>query len=332
MNSKFSTFFLLMLLSVFPLIAQNVTITGVISDKVTGETLIGAKVLQKGTNNGTITNFDGNFTISVPLNPILEISYVGFQSKEVTVSSNAPLVIVLETNDKILDEVVVVGYGTKKAGAITGSVVQIKSDDITKTPAQSAIQSIQGKAAGVNIIATDEPGRAPTVMIRGINTVLGGGTPLYVIDGTEASSLNGLSANDIETIDVLKDASSLAIYGNKAASGVILVTTKKGKKGSIKVNYDGYVGFKTMMKTVDMADAYHFAYYQNFAAGRSRFATTQPYETNWLKEITQIGTTNNHSVSLSGGEENVNYYFGISRYDEKGILKGTDYDRTNILS
>ena len=115
----------------------------------------------------------------------------------------------------------------------------------------------------------------------------------------------------------------------KSIKPVILLTTKKGKKGSIKVNYDGYVGFKTMMKTVNMADAYHFAYYQNFAAGRSRFATTQPYETNWLKEITQIGTTNNHSVSLSGGEENVNYYFGISRYDEKGILKGTDYDRTN---
>lgn len=125
MNSKFSTFFLLMLLSVFPLIAQNVTITGVISDKVTGETLIGAKVLQKGTNNGTITNFDGNFTISVPLNSILEISYVGFQSKEVTVSSNAPLVIVLETNDKILDEVVVVGYGTKKPEPLPGLLFRL---------------------------------------------------------------------------------------------------------------------------------------------------------------------------------------------------------------
>ncbi|MBP1663143.1 MAG: SusC/RagA family TonB-linked outer membrane protein [Bacteroidetes bacterium] len=332
MKIKRTTIFLLMFISVFSIVAQNLTVSGVISDKKTGETLIGAKVLQQGTNNGTITNFDGNFSISVPLNSILEISYIGYKSQGVTVRSSAPLNIQLETNDKMLDEVVVVGYGTKKAGAITGSVIQVKSDEIIKTPAQSAIQSIQGKAAGVNIIATDEPGRAPTVMIRGINTVLGGGTPLYVIDGIEASSLNGLSANDIETIDVLKDASSLAIYGNKAASGVILVTTKKGKKGSIKVSYDGYAGFKTMMKTVDMADAYHFSYYQNFAAGRTRFATTQPYDTNWLKEITQTGMTTNHSVSLSGGEENVNYYFGISRYDEKGILKGTDYDRTNILS
>ncbi len=332
MKNKLTAFLLLMFVSVLSVAAQDVTASGVVSDKTTGETLIGAKVLQKGTNNGTITNFDGNFSLSVPLNSVLEISYVGYINQEVTVSSAAPLNILMESNDKILDEVVVVGYGTKKAGAITGSVVQVKSEDILKTPAQSAIQSIQGKAAGVNIIATDEPGRSPTVMIRGINTVLGGGTPLYVIDGVESNSLNGLSANDIETIDVLKDASSLAIYGNKAASGVILVTTKKGAQGKIRVNYDGYLGFKGMMKTVEMADAYHFAYYQNFAAGRTRFATTQPYNTNWLNEITRTGTTMNHAISLSGGEENVNYYFGISRYDEKGILKGTDFDRTNILS
>lgn len=332
MKHKLTTFFLLMFLFFISLNAQDITISGIISDKTTGETLIGAKVLQKGTTNGTITNYDGNFTISVPLNSVLEISYVGYQSQELIVKSDAPLNIVMEANDKILDEVVVVGYGMKKAGAITGSVIQVKSDDILKTPAQSAIQSIQGKAAGVNIIATDEPGRAPTVMIRGINTVLGGGIPLYVIDGVEANSLNGLSANDIETIDVLKDASSLAIYGNKAASGVILVTTKKGAQGKIKINYDGYYSLKGMMKTVKMADSYHFSYYQNFAAGRTRFATEQPHNTNWLKEITRTGTAMNHSLSLSGGEKNANYYFGVSRYDEKGILKGTDYDRTNILS
>lgn len=332
MRKRIIIFLLVALAVVSQLHAQNMSVSGVVTDKVTGETLIGASILQKGTTNGTITNIDGEFSISVPGNATFVVSYVGYSNLEVEVNNISQLKIQLSGNSKSLDEVVVVGYGTKKAGAVTGSVVQVKSADILKTPAQSAIQSIQGKAAGVNIIATDEPGKSPTVMIRGINTVLGGRSPLYVIDGIEATSLNGLSPNDIATIDVLKDASSLAIYGNKAASGVILVTTKKGNKGAIKVNYDGNVGFKGMLKTIDMADSYRFAYYQNFASGRTKYDTNQPYNTNWLDEITRTGFTSNNSISLSGGEENVNYYFGISRYTEEGILKGTDYNRTNVIS
>ena len=332
MKKKISTFLLVTLIGTATLLAQNLNLSGVVVDQKTGETLIGASVIQKGTSNGTITNMDGEFKISVPQGAVLNISYVGYTSQEITVTSENRLRVQLNSDVELLEEVVVVGYGTKKAGSVTGSVIQVKSADILKTPAQSAIQSIQGKAAGVNIIATDEPGKSPTVMIRGINTVLGGRSPLYVIDGVEATSLNGLSANDIATIDVLKDASSLAIYGNKAASGVILVTTKKGIKGAIKVNYDGNVGFKGMLKTIDMADSYRFAYYQNFASGRSKYDTNQPYNTDWLKEITRTGITTNNSLSLSGGEENVNYYFGISRYTEQGILKGTDYNRTNVIS
>ena len=332
MKKRTFTLLLVSLIVSGSLFAQNITVSGVVVDKKTSETLIGASLMQKGTSNGSITDLDGKFTFAMPVGATLLISYVGYNSQELVITDANPLRILLESNAKNLEEVVVVGYGTKKAGAITGSVVQIKSSDILKTPAQSAIQSIQGKAAGVNIIATDEPGKQPTVMIRGINTVLGGRSPLYIIDGVEATSLNGLSSNDIETIDVLKDASSLAIYGNKAASGVILVTTKKGTKGAIRVNYEGNVGFKGMLKTVDMADSYRFAYYQNFASGRSKFDTNQPYNTNWLKEITRTGVTTNNAISLSGGEENVNYYFGISRYTEQGILKGTDYNRTNVIS
>src|SRR5665647_47273 len=256
MRKKSVYILLIALINISSLFAQNLSVNGVIVDKKTGETLIGANVVQKGTTNGTVTNLDGAFSLSLPQGSVLIISYLGYISQEVVVSNEAPLRILLASDTELLDEVVVVGYGTKKAGSITGSVVQVKSSDILKTPAQSAIQSIQGKAAGVNIIATDEPGKSPTVMIRGINTVLGGRSPLYVIDGIEATSLNGLSANDIATIDILKDASSLAIYGNKAASGVILVTTKKGEKGAIKVNYDGNVGFKGMLKKIDMGDSY----------------------------------------------------------------------------
>lgn len=332
MRKKSIYILLIALALVSQLHAQDLSVSGVVTDKTTGETLIGASIVQKASTNGTITNMDGEFSISVPGNATLIISYIGYISQEIVVNNQSKLRIQLNSDSKSLEEVVVVGYGTKKAGAVTGSVIQVKSADILKTPAQSAIQSIQGKAAGVNIIATDEPGKSPTVMIRGINTVLGGRSPLYVIDGIEATSLNGLSSNDIATIDVLKDASSLAIYGNKAASGVILVTTKKGTKGAIRVNYDGNVGFKGMLKTIDMADSYRFAYYQNFASGRTKYDTNQPYDTNWLDEITRTGFTSNNSLSLSGGEENVNYYFGLSRYTEEGILKGTDYNRTNVIS
>lgn len=332
MRKRFTIILLALLSGVQLIFAQNINVEGVVTDKKTGETLIGAYVLQKGTSSGTITNIDGEFRITVPGNSTLVVSYVGYQSQEIAVNNQSKLRIQLSSDSKSLDEVVVVGYGTKKAGAVTGSVIQVKSADILKTPAQSAIQSIQGKAAGVSIVATDEPGKAPTVMIRGINTVLGGRTPLYVIDGIEATSLNGLSPNDIATIDVLKDASSLAIYGNKAASGVILVTTKKGNKGAIRVNYDGNIGFKGMLKTIEMADSYRFAYYQNFASGRSKYDTNQPYNTNWLDEITRTGFTSNNALSLSGGGDNVSYYFGLSRYTEQGILKGTDYNRTNIIS
>lgn len=334
MKNRLQLMLMMLTLGVAVAFAQKtVTVKGTVKDKDGREALIGVSVLVKGTTIGTITNLDGNYTLTnVAENATLVFTYVGMKSESVAVGGRSVIDVRLEDEQKSLQEVVVVGYGTKKAGAITGSVVQVKSADILKTPAQSPLQSIQGKAAGVNIIATDEPGKAPTVMIRGINTVLGGRTPLYVVDGVEATSLNGLSANDIATIDILKDASSLAIYGNKAANGVILVTTKKGTKGSTKVTYDGYMSAKGMLKTIEMADSYRFAYYQNFATGRSKYSLSQPYNTNWLNEITQTGIVSNHALALSGGGESGNYYLGVSLYSEKGILKGTDYKRTNLMS
>lgn len=235
--------------------------------------------------------------------------------------------------DNELSEVVVIGYGTRKAGAITGSVAQIKAEDIVRTPAQSAIQAIQGKAAGVNIVTNDEPGANPSIRIRGLGTVIGGRDPLYVIDGIETNGMNGLNPNDIATIDILKDASSLAIYGQKGSNGVVIITTKKGKKGDIKVNYDGYYGQKFIQREVEMADSYRFAYYNNAALGSSDyFSFEQPYNTNWLDEITGTGEVINNSISLSGAGDNANYYFGASNYQERGILNGTSYERTNVIS
>ncbi len=232
-----------------------------------------------------------------------------------------------------MQEVVVIGYGTRKAGAITGSVAQVKAADIVRTPAQSAIQAIQGKAAGVNIVTNDEPGGQPSIRIRGLGTVTSSRDPLYVIDGVESFGLNGLSPTDIATIDILKDASSLAIYGQKGANGVVIITTKKGRKGEMKINYSGYYGQKYIQRKVDMADAYKFTYYANTAAGSSSyFNFNQPYDTNWLDEITDTGMVMNNSVSISGGGEHGSVYFGVTNYKEEGILMGTAFERTNILN
>lgn len=231
-------------------------------------------------------------------------------------------------------EVVVIGYGTKTAGSITGSVAQVKAADIVRTPAQSAIQAIQGKAAGVNIVTNDEPGANPTIRIRGLGTVTQGREPLYVIDGIETTGLNGISPNDIATIDILKDGSSLAIYGQKGANGVILITTKKGRAGEFKVTYDAYYGQKFIQRKINMADSYRFAYYNNSAIGDPTYFNLeqQPFNTDWLDVITETGEVMSNTVALSGGSENTSLYFSATNYKEKGILSGSAFERTNLLS
>lgn len=293
--------------------------------------LVGVNIINKSSKNNTTTDIDGNFSINASNSDKLNFSMLGFVLKTINATPDMRVVLIEESN--AISEVVVVGYGTKKVGSITGSVSQIKSEELLKNPGQSAIQSIQGKAAGVNIIANDEPGKAPNIIIRGLGTILSSSNPLYVIDGVEANGLDGISSNDIASIDILKDASSLAIYGQKGSSGVVLVTTKKGKKGAIKVNVDSYYGQKFIQKTVKMSNSYRYAYYNNVARGSSSFYNlSQPVDTNWLNEITTTGEVNNNSFSMSGSNDSANYYFGASNYSEKGILDGTQYRRNNVTS
>lgn len=311
---------------------------GIYSQEISGKVvdnkglgLPGATISNLLNNLNTVSDMEGNFKIIANSGDNLKITSLGYVTKTVAASDN--LVVVLAESSNELNEVVVIGYGTKKAGSITGSVSQIKSEDIVKTPSQSAIQAIQGRAAGVNIVTNDEPGANPSIRIRGLGTVLGGRDPLYVIDGLEASSLNSLSPNEIETIDILKDASSLAIYGQKGTNGVVAITTKKGKSSKLKINYDTYYGEKFIQREVDMSDAYRFAYYNNSAQGSSTyFSFNQPYDTNWLDEITSTGEVVSNYISLSGRSENASYYFGVTNYKEKGILNGTQFERTNINS
>lgn len=305
-------------------------VKGIVVDKA-GIPIPSVTIYNLASKSIVATDFDGKFAITATPDDALKFSMIGYSST--TVIASKALTVVLQEINTTLEEVVVVGYGTKKKGAITGSIVQIKSDDILKTPAQSAIQAIQGKAAGVNIVTNDEPGANPTILIRGLGTILGARNPLFVIDGIEATSLNGLSANDIGSFDILKDASSLAIYGQKGANGVVIVTTKKGKKGKVTFTYDSFYGQKDILKKVAMSDSYLFAYYNNTALGSSTFYNfNQPVNTNWLKEITRKGEVTNNAISISGANDYVNYYLGVSNFTEKGILLGTDYKRNNIVN
>lgn len=321
------TFFVVICTS---LSAFSQQITGTVKDE-NGLPMPGVNVVANKSNHATQTDFDGNFSIEATVGDPITFSMIGYQT--LTANALVNLNVIIKEDNKQLEEVVVIGYGTKKAGSITGSVAQIKSAEILKTPAQSAIQSIQGKAAGVNIVTNDEPGANPSIRIRGLGTVLGGRDPLYIIDGLEASSLNGLSPNEIETIDILKDASSLAIYGQKGSNGVVVITTKKGKPGKLSINYDTYYGKKMIQKKVKLSQSDRFAYYNNAAQGSSTyFNNNQPYNTNWLDEITSDGEVASHHIGLSGGSENVNFYFGITNLKEEGILNGTQFERTNINS
>lgn len=309
---------------------QAQTISGVVSDS-NKMGISGVRVQSKQTKKESVTDFDGKFTINASEGELLVFSYIGFETQ--TLKAADAMQVFLRPEVNALSEVVVVGYGTKKKGAVTGSVVQIKSDELLKQPAQSAIQAIQGKAAGVNIVTNDEPGAQPNIIIRGLGTVTGASTPLYVIDNVETNGLNGLSPNDIESIDILKDAASLAIYGQKGANGVVIISTKKGKIGEPKVTIDTYYGQKSIMKKVKMADAYRYAYYSNSALGSSSYFNMSPkVDTNWLDEITETGEVYSNSFSLAGASDKVNYSLSASHYDEKGILMGTRYRRLNVLS
>lgn len=228
-----------------------------------------------------------------------------------------------------IDEVVMIGYGSRKKVDNTTSISSISAEEVTRTKVLNASQAIQGKAAGVQVIASDAPGSTPTVMIRGLGTVLGGRTPLYVVDGMFTDNINNINSNDILTYDVLKDAAALAIYGNRAANGVIIITTKSGR-GKLSVSYDGLVGFRTPLKTIKMANGSEFANYNNAGTASNYLNPNQPYDTDWFKEITRTGIYNQHNLSISGSSEVAKYFLSLSNYDEQSILKGTNYNRTTV--
>ncbi len=233
-----------------------------------------------------------------------------------------------------IEEVVMIGYGKQKRGDLTSSIASVKADEIVKQPSTTAMQSLQGKLSGVTIVNSDQPGATPSVIIRGLGTALGGRDPLYVVDGMIVPNITNINPRDIESIDVMKDAASAAIYGVRAANGVVIVTTKAGKRGKTKVTYDSYYGFKTILNKVEMANSQQYAQYFNeerAANGKTTFLNeNQKYDTDWLKELTRTGIVQDNNVTISGGGENVTYFLGADHFNEDGILSGQNYRRTTI--
>ena len=267
---KFQRLFFVALLSVLAVgaFAQSKTVSGTVLDK-TGESVIGASVVVKGTTNGTITDFDGKFTLqNVPDNGTIQVSFVGYKTMDISVKGQSTVKIILEEDTETLDEVVVVGYGTAKKSDVTGAMSRVTSKVIEDRPVQNALQAMQGRVTGVDITSNNRPGELGDIRIRGNRSINATNEPLYVIDGIPmtAGSMADINPGDIESMEILKDASATAIYGSRGANGVILVTTKKGKTGRTTINYDGSFTLSNLHSMTDYMDAGQLLDYRRQAA------------------------------------------------------------------
>ncbi len=332
MKCKIS-FLLFLSLFTLSLTAQETkTITGTVTD-TRDVPLPGAELKVVDKENYTTTDFDGNFTLDVSVGDQVRITYLGFETQTFSITNDDVYNVALQDQTSELDEVVVVGYGNQKRSDITGAIVSVDSEEITKQPANNAIQSVQGKVAGVNIIANDAPGATPTVLMRGLGTAEGGRSPFYVVDGQPLTDIRSINPNDIESIDFLKGASYANIYGIRAANGVILITTKKGKKGKPVFSFESYYGAKTILNRVEMAGADDFITYFNegqTSIGSFLLEPNQRYNTDWFDELLQTGLITNNSFSVSGASENIDYFLSYNLFEEQGILEGQKFQRGTI--
>ncbi|WP_191408516.1 SusC/RagA family TonB-linked outer membrane protein [Flavobacterium bizetiae] len=324
-NFIFSFLALLLL----PAYMSGQAIKGKVVDS-SGMGIPGAVIASSDARATTDADFDGNFTINAKPGDILKVSMLGFDSVSVPATAALMSITLKEAGDTALKEVVVIGYGTRKKIDNTSAITSLKAEDITKTKVLNASQAIQGKAAGVQVISSDLPGSTPSVVIRGLGTALGGRSPLYIVDGMPTENINNINTNDITSYEILKDASSLAIYGTRAANGVIIITTKKGKGEKVSVEVESFAGFREPLKKVKMANSAQYVAYSNAALGTNKFTTDQPVNTDWFDEITRTGSYTQNNISISGASENIKYFFSAGNYEEKAVLNGLNYSRTSF--
>ena len=316
---------------------QAIEITGVITDADTGEGIPGATIIIKDTSDGTISDYDGNYILSVTdPNSIVEISFIGYQKQNVSLDGRTNVDIVMYVDNNQLDEVVVVGYGVQKKKVVTGAIASISNEEINSTPTLRVEQALQGRTPGVQVsLQSGQPGDEPAVRIRGIGTT-GNARPLFIVDGLAVSGIDYLNPGDIETIDVLKDAASAAIYGARAANGVILITTKTGANNKMNVGYDMYYGTQNVANTLEMLNAEQYKMMMN--EGARNAGLSEPFDlleisthdTDWQEELFEKNAPmQNHQVSITGGSEKSSYSSSFSFFSQEGIIGGSksQFDR-----
>ena len=344
--------------------AQQMNVSGIVMAEGEPDPVIGANVMLKGTTNGTITDFDGNFTISAKKGDVLVFSYMGYVSQEITVQNAGPIRVTLKSDAVELEEFVAVGYGTMKKSDLTGAVTSVSADDLMKAPVSGLDQALQGRAAGVTVTTgSGQPGQAATIRIRGIGSAMGGNDPLYVVDGVITSDISFVSPNDITSMEILKDASATAIYGARGANGVIIVTTKNGGEGKVNVSFDAYWGFQNRWKKLDLLGTKDFtdlkiridamrngakqlAFYEThtfnewlraYSLGTSKyFPTTETFdysvqETDWQDEVFKKNAfMHNYNLSVDGGNDKGHYAFSANFFGQEGTIIGSNYQRFTL--
>jgi tonB-linked outer membrane protein, susC/ragA family len=311
-------------------------VTGIVKD-TNGEPIIGANVTVKGQSIGTITDIDGRFVLDAPKNAVLQITYIGYVSQEVKVSGNKELNIILKEDTETLDEVVVVGYGTAKKSDLTGATAQIKPEALTSSVVGNALESLQGKAAGVAVFNDNKPGASPSIRVRGSGSITASNEPLYVVDGFPLmdGNISDLNPSDIESMEILKDASSTAIYGSRGANGVVMITTKKGKSGTKNLSVNTSVGVQMPGRLANLISGEDFINFMN--AGYKNQGSNIPFsgipstyttDTNWEKEILENSSLlQDYSITFDGSSNKTNYMLSTGFYNQEGLLKAQNYQK-----
>ena len=348
--------------------AQSMTVTGVVMAQDEPDPVIGANVMVKGSTTGTITDFDGNFSLQAKAGDVLQVSFMGYKTQDVKVSGSGPIRVTLVPDNVQLQEVVAIGYGTMKKSDLTGAVTSVSADQLLKAPVAGLDQALQGRAAGVTVTSNSgQPGEGATIRIRGIGSAMGGNDPLYVVDGVITGDIKWLSPTDIKSMEILKDASAAAIYGSRGANGVILVTTKSGSEGKININFDAYWGIQNRWKKMNVLGSKDFAetelriqamrngaeeiaYYQQngfrawlnmYKLGNADITKISEYypinfdytnqETDWQDEVFRPNAfMHNYNLSFDGGSDKGHYALSASYFGQEGTIVGSDYNRFTL--
>ena len=332
---KMKSFWILFVLCLLPMtaLAQSISVSGTVKD-ASGETIPGANVVQKGTTNGVLTDFDGNFTIKVDKGATLVVSYIGYETVNVVANGGRNLEIVLREDRKLLNDVVVIGYGTARRSDVTGSIASVNGDKLNEIPSSNITYALQNRVAGVDMQQTNsKPGAEMRIRIRGQRSLSASNDPLIVLDGIPyMGSLSDINPSDIKSMDILKDASSTAIYGSRGANGVIMITTNKGTQGApAKVTYNGYVGYKKLFARIPMMNGDEIGALRD-AAGlyKDGIDETRGVNTDWQDYLYRDGIVTSHDINVSGGTNGGGYSFGAAYYHDESVIPTQDFDRLSL--